>query len=424
MINNDEEIATDAQQPDDRIVTGPFVSLLVSNGVLRICTFMLTTIVPLYALHLGLSPAGAGLTTTIYMSAAVLVRPLAGRLVDVRGRWLVILLGSSIFCAAAGLTVIALPIWAFLVDRALQGIGFSFNGTAVMTLATDIIPERRLAQGISYLGIEQTVAQIAGPWLALELVTSAGYTTTFAVVFALTIVNLLVRMPIAQIARRLELERATAVAAAAETDAHAVDRPAASAPWASVWHRIVEKDAWRPSAVMGIVMRGSTTVGTFLAAFAFQRGIEHASLFFVCSGVALALSRFAVPTIGARVGQRSVIGVAILVVAAGLALVAWMPSAPVLMVAGVCYGLGSGAVSPGLNALAVVAADPRSRGLANSTFFMAMDLANAVGAAALGLVADAAGYAVMFAAAATLVACAFVAFRRLAVTGGAAAPAH
>ncbi|WP_328600737.1 MFS transporter [Actinomadura physcomitrii] len=86
----------------------------------------------------------------------------------------------------------------------------------------------------------------------------------------------------------------------------------------------------------------------------------------------------------------------------GQAGVWWCPNLPVLMLAGAAYGLGMGAVQPTLNSLAVPAAGRERRGRANSTFFMAMDLSQAVGALALGAVAGQAGTGSVFPVAAAL----------------------
>jgi predicted MFS family arabinose efflux permease len=53
-------------------------------------------------------------------------------------------------------------------------------------------------------------------------------------------------------------------------------------------------------------------------------------------------------------------------------------------------------LQPELNSLAVLLAREERRGLANSTFFMAMDLGGAVGAVALGAMADYAGLSSIF----------------------------
>ncbi|BBB00305.1 hypothetical protein RVR_7310 [Actinacidiphila reveromycinica] len=432
-------VAGPRQEP---IFTLPFVSLMTANGLLRICTYMLITVVPLYALHNGLSLTEAGLTTTFYMAAALVVRPLSGRLVDARGRFVVMLLGSVLYFVATGLYVLALPVWLLLAVRALQGLGFSFNGTAVMTLATDLIPESRMSEGIGYLGIEQTVAQIFAPWLALTVVNAYGYRAAFVVVFVLAGVNLLVRLPLGRVAKQHRragsgsgsgrgIEGAGDAGAGAVPGADAgagavpvvgaapEDGPvvpvasgaaagrAAPEPW---WNRLVDRDAARPAAIMFFIMSGVAAVNTFLAAYTTGRGIADSGLFFTASGIMLAAARIAGGRLQRRFGTTPTITAGILSVAAGLLLVRWSPDLAVLMAGGACYGWGMGTAQPGMSALAVLVADKSRRGLANSTFFMAMDLSQAVDAAALGALAGLAGTGSVFLASAALVAASAVAF--------------
>ncbi|KAA9159030.1 MFS transporter [Amycolatopsis acidicola] len=379
-----------------RIFTVPFVSLMVANGLLRICTFMLIALVPLYVVQRGFSTTVAGLTTTCYMLAAVLVRPLSGRLVDTRGRYIVMVLGALLYMVATGLYVPTLPVWALLAVRALQGLGFSFNGTAVTTLATDLIPEGRMAEGLGYLGIEQTVAQLFAPWFALTLLGAFGYRVAFSVVFALGVLNLLVRFPLRKIAVRLDRERRAAERARDETGA---------GPW---WSRIVDEHAWRPSLIMFFLMFGGAAVNTFMAVHAIGHGIANAGLYYTASAVAVAVARLLVGRIERRFGAVWIIAPGITLIAAGLLGIAWSPGLPVLMAAGACYGLGFGSVQPGLNSMAVLSAARESRGLANSTFFMAMDLSQAIGAVALGALASAAGTGSVFVGAAAMAVLTFV----------------
>ncbi|HCH47471.1 MFS transporter [Glutamicibacter arilaitensis] len=100
---------------------------MLSNASLRVATMMLVALVPLYAFDLGLSPAEVGLTSTLYFATAALSRPLAGWLVDAKGRWMAMLLGASFFTIGTGLHLLSLPVRHFLALRALQGAGFSLK---------------------------------------------------------------------------------------------------------------------------------------------------------------------------------------------------------------------------------------------------------------------------------------------------------
>jgi len=359
---------------------------MVANGTLRVCTYMLITLVPLYVLSRGATATVAGLTTTCYMLAAVLARPVSGRLVDVRGRYLVMVAGATLYCLATGLYALTIPVWLVLGARALQGIGFSLNGTAVMTLATDLIPESRMAEGIGYLGLEQTVAQLFAPWLALAVQDAYGYRAAFSLVFGFGLITFLMRFPLRTVARAGDAAR------------RAVPVPDSTSAW---WTRIVDRDAWRPALIMFMLMLGGTVVNTFLAAYVAGHGV-NAGPFYTASAVAVAGSRLLGGRLQRRIGTGWTIAPGILLIAAGLLGVYWSPNLAVLMTSGACYGWGMGAVQPGLNSLAVLSAAKHRRGLANSTYFMALDLAQAIGAVTLGAFAELAGMSTVFLLAAAI----------------------
>ncbi|WP_232384874.1 hypothetical protein [Actinomadura violacea] len=48
--------------------------------------------------------------------------PLSGNLVDNRGRYAVMVVGSVLYCAASGLYVLALPVWALLAVAGMAGM--------------------------------------------------------------------------------------------------------------------------------------------------------------------------------------------------------------------------------------------------------------------------------------------------------------
>ncbi|WP_399892862.1 MFS transporter [Streptomyces sp. BBFR51] len=395
-----------SQEP---IFTLPFVGLMTSNGLLRICTNMLITLVPLYAIEHGASTTTAGLTTTVYMLAAVVVRPLSGRLVDTRGRFAVMVFGSLLFCVATGLYALVMPVWMLLAVRVIQGLGFSFNGTAVMTLATDLIPESRMAEGIGYLGMEQTVAQLFAPWLALAVKNAYGYSAVFGLVFAFATLNLLLRIPLKRVAAQVHTDReGTDRALPAAGDAgpgspasRESDKGRAKEP---LWSRVIERNVWRPAMIMFFLMLGPTAINTFMAAYTVGRGISNPGLFFTASAVTLAVARLCTGRMQRRLGTAWTIAPGIVSVAAALALVGWSPNLGALMAAGACYGWGMGTAHPGINALAVLSADKTRRGRSNATVFMAMDLSRALGAVGLGALAGLTGIGSVFVASSGVVA--------------------
>lgn len=433
--------------PQEPIFTPAFWTLMASNAFLRLSTFMLVTLVPVFAVAEGMGTTVAGLTTTAFMVAALAFRPSAGRLTDQHGRYAVLMVGAVTMTLASLTFVFTLPAWALLAVRFVHGFGFSFSSTAAGTVATDIIPERRLSEGIGYLGLEQTLTMVVGPAAALAIMDAAGFSWAFGVASAFALLHVLLRLPLRRrlkatdaAARRRRADRARAAVMAAHpahggegadaverTDAgHGATRGAGSeaGPGAGAgtvehrwWHRIVDRDAWKPSSLMLLLMVPGAACSTFLAIHVLEKGLGNAGLFFATSGVAVGAARLVVGRLERRFGNGWTIGVGTVLVIAAMLCVAWTPNVLVLGVAGAVYGAGWGTVQPSVSAMAVLSAPKERRGAANSTFFMALDTAQAASSALLGLAATAWGVGSVFGIAAGVGAAALALFLTMKARG-------
>jgi MFS family permease len=91
-------------------------------------------------------------------------------------------------------------------------------------------------------------------------------------------------------------------------------------------------------------------------------------------------------------GHKIIILPAILSGIIGLILLAFTSNTPTLLLAGICYGVAYGTVTPSLQAIAVSSVSRDKHGTANAMFFSAMDLGVAIGSTGLGLLASATSY--------------------------------
>ena len=385
----EQPLKVQASANKDRIFTAEFINIIVADLMIRICSYMQAALLPLYILEQGYSPALAGLTTSVFMLMSILSRPASGNMVDTRGRYLVMLIGSLAYCLATGFYLFAIPISLLLAIRAVQGFGFAFNGTALMTMATDIIPEQKLSEGIGYLGLTQTIAQAFASAFALALSSAYGYEFSLKLVFAVTVLNLLTRFPLKAVDKRL-------LGAAFKNDDKTANHNEPIQKQSGPKFRIIDKDAWKPSLIMVFVVFAASGVGTFLLAFAVQRGINNPGMFFTASALSVAAARLTVGKIHNRFGSAVVLAPGFILVIISLLLIFSATNLLLLIIAGICYGLGIGVMVPEVNTLAILAAEKENRGLANSTVFMAMDLGMAVGAVSLGIFADYNGFASIF----------------------------
>ena len=88
----EQPLEVQASVNKDRIFTTEFINIVIADLMIRICSYMQATLLPLYILEQGYSPALAGLTTSVFMLMSILSRPASGNMVDTRGRYLVMMI--------------------------------------------------------------------------------------------------------------------------------------------------------------------------------------------------------------------------------------------------------------------------------------------------------------------------------------------
>src|SRR5690606_35899133 len=73
----------------------------------------------------------------------------------------------------------ALPdsIIPLLLLRALYGLGFGIGSTIIPTLVSNIIPTKRMGEGIGYFGLSTSLAMSVGPAIGLSIMKQQGFST-------------------------------------------------------------------------------------------------------------------------------------------------------------------------------------------------------------------------------------------------------
>lgn len=357
------------------VFTRDFLLIFLAGGLVRICYQMQNTITPLYGTHLGFTAAAVGMLTTVCTVASLALRPFMGGLLDRRGRRSIVLAGTLLFSLATLLCGWAGGFAVLVALRGVQGIGFSAHTTAVNTMATDVLPEARMAEGIGYMGLTGSISMAVSPGIALMLVSGGRYDTAYGLAglagllaaAALLCVNPKVGVPVK-----------------AEPSAEPSRKAYPG------WQRFFEKSAIRPSVLMLLLSWCYAAVSTFLALFVLEKGFTtaQASLYFTVNAVAVAAARLWGGRIAQKIGLHRAVAVASLCSIAGFLLIPLAVNAALLWLAAVLHGLGYGTLYPIYNALAVTGAAANRRGTAMATFLTAMDLGAGLGAGIWGLVID------------------------------------
>jgi len=365
----------------ERLLTLRFATVVAAGLAYFLSLGMLLPVVPLYVEGpLRGSDLAVGVVVGGFAVGAVLVRPLAGRLGDRRGRKALIIAGGLI----VGLTTLAYQlvdaIPALFAVRVLGGIGEAAFFVGAGTMATDLAPEARRGEAISYWSIAVYGGLAFGPWLG-EWVLGGDH---FDRVWVLSAVLGLLSAAIGCCTRETVQRQPDPTGA-----------PPAPGP-------LLHRSSLAPGLVLFLGIVGLAGFVAFVPLYVDEIGLTDSRAVFLLYGCTVLAVRIFGARIPDRFGPLASGSVAMTASAAGLVLVAAVHSPLGLYLGTFVFSLGMSLLYPAILTLALTGVPERERGSAVGTISSFFDLSQGLGAAILGAAVAVAGYRGAFLGAAAM----------------------
>ena len=376
---------TPHRQSDQRLLTPAYVLVTAATlGYFTALGLLITTLPRYIKGPLHGDSTGVGLAVGAFSVAAVVCRPLAGRLGDRRGRRLIMILGPAIVSAVVLLYPFAHSLTAVMGLRVLQGLGEGFFYTGAATLITEMAPPDRRGEAVSYFSVAVYLGLAVGPGMGEALISGGhfghAWVTVAAFAAAASALSLCVREP----SRRR--------APTGDLGGSQVAPPAEPHPPAP----LIRNAGLVPGAVLGLSLIGMAGFNTFVPLYALRVGMHGAGPVFVVYALATLAGRVVFARLPDRLGAVPVAKVGMTFVAAGLAVVALVPNAAGLFIGAVVLSMGTSVNLPAMLSLTVARSAEHERGAAVGTMTAFFDVGQGVGAVMLGPIATAFGYGVTF----------------------------
>lgn len=379
--------------PGEKLWGRNFIAISLSSFFIFITFYILAVTLPGFVLEeLQGNKDGIGLVTTVFVIAAVIFRPLAGKWLDEVDRKPLVL-GSLLLFVLCTAGYLLIPSYAvLLILRFVHGIAFGVAATATSTLVLDVIPAARKGEGIGYFSLFMSLAMVIGPFVGLTIAADAGYTALFFTVAGFAFLALL---------------------CGAAT--HYPPRPKTqlSGSEDNGWslRRLIEPKAM-PIALSAFFLAFSYGgISTFISVYAGSLGLERvAGYFFIVFAAMVLLSRPFTGRLFDRKGAHVLVYPGIFCFVAGMIWLSQAYGAAAFLLAAGVIGLGYGAVIPSFQTLAVKSAPSHRSGMATATYFVFFDLGYGLGSYLLGLIAGWTDYHVMYFTGGLIVACSLLVY--------------
>ncbi|MFF2089935.1 MFS transporter [Paenibacillus sp. NPDC058174] len=364
----------------EKLWTKSFIMLTVSYLLLFLSLQMLLSPFPAYAkeqFHPG--NFTLSLVTSLFALSAIATRFATASLLRFVHRNTILLTGIVLAAATTFLYPHAATMTQLLVLRVFFGIGFGMTSTVLPTLVSQIIPLKRLGEGVGYFGLSTSIAMSIGPMIGLSVIKDYGFQTLSAMgtiaAFAIIPLLLLTRSIPAQSEKPAQR---TATAAISSTGK-------------------AKKGNMLVPALLNMLM--SVSYGGllgFLALFGQEKHLDGIGLFFLFIACTVLIIRPISGRIFDRRGPALVLIPGAFIIIASLIILSYADSMLLVIVAALLYGLGFGAIQPTTQAWMLREASPERHSTANSLYYNSTDFGVAAGSMLLGIIASASSYSIMY----------------------------
>ena len=360
-----------------RLVTPAFVALAAATLAFFIAGGLVLPIAPRFAkLALGADALGFGVAIGSFSVTSLLLRPIVGWSSDRFGRRPLLIGGSMITVVALSLHLLATDLVLFTAARSLLGAGEGFFFVAALAAASDIAPEERRGEAISFLSLSLYLGVAIGPPIAEALFAGRSYNTVWLAATSVATVAVVLSLFVP--------ESAPGVMAGRAGGTREPRGP------------LIHPAGIFPGVVILFGLWGMAGFLTYLPLYTPSVGMDGAGLPLTAYALIVVALRIVGATWPDRFGAARLSGIALAISAIGLAIIGLVATPAGLLAGTVVFATGVAFIMPALLALAVSRVPPTERGSVVGTATVFLDVVFGMAPVALGFVADATSYGATF----------------------------
>lgn len=324
---------------------------------LMACSFnLLMPSIPLYITEqMGVAQSKTGVVLASYAIALMFVRPFSGFIVDLYSRKKILLVAFSCYVLIFFGYFWATTVLLFVLVRFMHGITWGLSTVSSSTLAIDVVPSERRAEGIGYYGTFMNVAMAIGPFIAIHIYNHYGFDILLWCAIGMGALGILT-VSLIKTPERPKVERQKL----------SLDRFFLLKGWAIFLNQLLPCFAWG-------------TIGPFVAQYGKELEIPNAGIFFLFWAGGIIASRVFAGKLVDKGKIHEVNALAMIIVAIAFFIFATVHNIYAFCLSGLFIGVGFGMMFPALQTLYINLAENNQRGTANSTYLIGFDLGLALG---------------------------------------------
>lgn len=336
-----------------------FILLCLSSLLFSSSFNMIIPELPSYLSSLG-GAEYKGLIISLFTLTAAISRPFSGKLTDKWGRVPVMAVGSVVCLICGFLYPVLSSVSGFLFLRLVHGFSTGFKPTATSAYVADIIPQERWGEALGMHGLCFSIGGALGPALGGMVVNAYGIDVMFYSSSFLAFMSIVIVMNMKEtLATKEKLHKSMFYIGRKD---------------------IIDLGALPAGVITFFSYTAYGLILTLIPDWSEHLGAENKGVFFTAFTIASVLVRFGAGKVSDRHGRTNVILAGLVVTSIALFVISTANSIPVLLAGAALYGMGTGILSPAINAWTIDLSNPQHRGKAIATMYISMEIGIGLGA--------------------------------------------
>lgn len=373
-----------AEPRKDRLITRDVALVMLATFFFMTSNMVITPVIAGYGESMGATGAMMGVIAGAMSFVSLFCRPIAGNLSDLVSKRLLVAAGTVLYIVAGVMYCLADSTGMLVVARMVNGLGFACGTVCLATWVSLLLPIRHMGAGMGLYGIVNALAIAVGPALGIRLQAAGGYRWTFIMSLMLNVCAFATVLLVKNGGRA-----ARKVADSTVTQSQVLG--GADGPARMLRHRLRLRNLVEPRAIplAAVFMMFAIPYfanQSFLMDYISSRHLPVSSdLFFVFYAITLLLLRLTLRDLFDAKGFRFWLTSCSIAMLTMLGFLTFMTNGWYLLAAGIAMAASYGLMSSVTQSQAVVIAGRERSGLANSTYYMGIDLGMTLGPVLAGV---------------------------------------
>ena len=335
------------------------VLVLVASFFYMSCPMIVTPIITGFTGMLGGTGFVMGVIGGLVNLVSLGCRPVAGNLADKMDEYHLALAGSGLMLIGCIGYCVAPSILVLVLARVINGVGYACCSVSMSTWLSILLPKDKIGSGMGLYGTVQALGMAVAPAFGIKIQSMFGYRAVFVVAVLFALVTILVTLLIRN---------------------HGIEDHSGEEPRRKGL-QIIDGKVMPIALIVMLFTIPYLATQSFLISYVEKKGIAvDTALFFPLYAVVLVALRSGFRNYFDKVPYRRFLFISMVSSVLALLSLNFMTSDLLMIAAAVFMAGGYGIMCSVSQAGAILLAGPGRRGIANSTYYVGIDLGAALGA--------------------------------------------